>query len=131
MTIKLIRRPRAAAGLAASALGVALTGAALAHSFAVTRVALAAGRGYDTRLATLLVVGVSAATPGVLLTVHGVRLRRGAPDALPHVVGGAGVVLLLCLVLTPNDRGFAIGVAAAAAVIAATLRATRPGGGGR
>lgn len=121
MNAKALRRPHTIAGLVAAGLGLVVVGAAFAHSIAVTGVAFAAGRGYDTRLATLLIVGIAALVPGLLLLVHGWRLHRRVPSSGAHVVGAAFTMVLICLVLAPIDPGFRQGVVITAAVLATLL----------
>ncbi|MGH8933454.1 MAG: hypothetical protein ACRDZO_23170 [Egibacteraceae bacterium] len=90
MKTKSFRRSPAIAGLIAAALGLVVVTAALAHSIAVT---------------------------GVALTADGWRLHRSAPGAGSHVIGPRPAMVLICLILAPINHGFRLGVAITATAL--------------
>jgi hypothetical protein len=102
-------------------LGVSAFGAGVAHMVAVTNVAFEAGRGYDARLAILLVIGVAVLVPGALLVWHGRDLLRDGRGSVAHVVGAAATLLAFSAILAPVNPGFGDGVILMAFVLGAII----------
>jgi hypothetical protein len=117
MTVEAAALRRTMVGMLPMAWGVVLGGAALVHGVAVTRVAYLTRGGYDARLATLLLVGVSAFAVAVAHAVGGCAILRSR--------GGRGLVAAAAVVgmaqdglMVPVVAAFLWGVAAEALVLA-------------